>query len=343
MDDGLPGYAELHCRSNFSFLTGASFPGELVARAAELGYAAIAITDECSVAGIVRAHEEYRKHRQAAEAAMQAIGLPAMHARFVRLIVGSVFDVQGEGGTPGCRLVLLARNRAGYGDLGELITLARLRCAKGDYRLTVRDLDAPPRDPGHLRGLQGLPDHHALLIPRRDDDAPTLLAQAQWLKATFTHAAIAVELLLWADDAQHVQRLDAVATATGLPLVAAGAVLMHRRSRKPLQDTLSAIRLKRPLADCGFALARNAEQHLRPRARLARLYRPEWLAADAAHRAGLPLRSERAAVLLPRRAGARWHHGHRAPACAHRARRAPALPRRRARHGAAPTSPRKWR
>ena len=98
-----------------------------------------------------------------------------------------------------------------------------------------------------------------------------------WLKATFTHAAIAVELLLWADDALHVQRLDAVAAATGLPLAAAGAVLMHRRSRKPLQDTLTAIRLKKPLADCGFALARNAEQHLRPRARLARLYRAEWL------------------------------------------------------------------
>jgi len=276
-DDGLPAYAELHCRSNFSFLSGASHPGELVARAAELGYAAIAITDECSVAGIVRAHEEYKRHKAAAEAAMQAIGLPRQHARFIRLIVGSVFDVQGEGATPGCRLVLLARNRAGYGDLGELITLARLRCAKGEYRLTVRDLDAPGADPGHLRGLQGLPDNHALLIPRREDDDDTLRAQARWLKASFVHAAIAAELLLWADDARHVERLDAAAAATGLPLAAAGAVLMHRRSRKPLQDTLSAIRLKTPLADCGFALAPNAEQHLRPRARLARLYRAEWL------------------------------------------------------------------
>jgi error-prone DNA polymerase len=288
-DDRLPGYAELHCRSNFSFLTGASHPEELVARAAELGYAAIAITDECSVAGIVRAHEEYKRQRQAAEAAMraiqaiQAIGLPPRNARFIKLIVGSVFDVQGdgvgegEGATPGCRLVLLARNRAGYGDLGELITLARLRCAKGEYRLTVRDLDAPPADPGHLRGLKGLPDCHALLIPRREDSAATLLAQARWLKATFAHAAIAAELLLWADDAQHIQRLDDVAAATGLPLAAAGAVLMHLRSRKPLQDTLAAIRLKTPVADCGFALARNAEQHLRPRVRLARLYRPEWL------------------------------------------------------------------
>ncbi len=53
--DGLPGYAELHCLSNFSFQRGASHPGELVVRACELGYAALAITDECSVAGVVRA------------------------------------------------------------------------------------------------------------------------------------------------------------------------------------------------------------------------------------------------------------------------------------------------
>ena len=118
-DDGLPAYAELHCRSNFSFLTGASHPGELVARAAELGYAAIAITDECSVAGIVRAHEEHKRQKEAAEAAMRAMGLPPQQARCIRLIVGSVFDVMGDGTTPGCRLVLLARNRAGYGDLAS--------------------------------------------------------------------------------------------------------------------------------------------------------------------------------------------------------------------------------
>ena len=200
-DDGLPAYAELHCRSNFSFLTGASHPGELVARAAELGYEAIALTDECSVAGIVRAHEEIKRQKEAAETAMKAMGLPPQQARCIRLIVGSVFDVQGEAGTPGCRLLLLARNRAGYGDLGELITLARLRCAKGEYRLTVRDLDAPPADPQHLRGLRGLrglPDCHALLIPRRTDDEPTLRAQARrrsspWRQTVLRHSLRAAQ------------------------------------------------------------------------------------------------------------------------------------------------------
>ncbi|MDP1690558.1 MAG: error-prone DNA polymerase [Burkholderiaceae bacterium] len=259
--DRLPAYAELHCRSNFSFLTGASHPEELVARAAQLGYAAIAITDECSVAGVVRAHEEAKRQNEAGHA--------------IGLLIGSVFDVQGEGATPPCRLVLIARHRDGYGDLCELITLARLRCAKGQYRLTVRDLDSGQ---AHLRGAPGC---HALLIPRRDDPPEMLLAQARWLQATFAErAAIAVELLLYADDSLLVERLDAVAAHTGLPLVAAGDVLMHLRSRKPVQDTLTAVRLKKTLADCGFALARNAEQHLRSRLRLAQLYRPAWLQAS---------------------------------------------------------------
>jgi error-prone DNA polymerase len=268
--DRLPAYAELHCRSNFSFLTGASHPEELVARAAQLGYAAIAITDECSAAGVVRAHEEAKRQNEA--------------GKTIKLLIGSVFDVQGDGATPPCRLVLIARHREGYGDLCELITLARLRCAKGQYRLTVRDLDNGESAMQHLRGAPGC---QALLIPRREDPPEILLAQARWVQTTFgDRAAIAVELLLYADDTLLVERLDEVAAQTGLPLAAAGDVLMHLRSRKPVQDTLTAVRLKKPLAECGFALARNAEQHLRSRLRLAQLYRPAWLQATldiAAH------------------------------------------------------------
>jgi len=282
--EALPAYAELHCRSNFSFLTGASHPEELVARAAQLGYAAIAITDECSVAGVVRAHEEAKRQNEAGHA--------------IKLLIGSVFELQGEGLTPACRLVLIARHREGYGDLCELITRARLRCAKGQYRLTARDLDG-----GTLRGAPGC---HALLIPRRDDPPELLLAQARWLQASFgERAAIAVELLLYADDSLLVEHLEAVAAHTGLPLVAAGDVLMHLRSRKPVQDTLTAVRLKTPLADCGFSLARNAEQHLRSRLRLAQLYRPAWLQAALAIAQGCAfslseLRYEYPAELVPK-------------------------------------------
>src|SRR5690606_27634298 len=117
-----PAYAELHCLSNFTFLRGASHPEELVERAAALGYAALAITDECSVAGIVRAHVAAKEH-----------GLP--------LIVGSEFRLE-----DGLRLVLLAQDLEGYGNLCELITLARRRAPKGEYRLNREDLVIPGED-----------------------------------------------------------------------------------------------------------------------------------------------------------------------------------------------------
>jgi error-prone DNA polymerase len=275
-DDPLPAHAELHCRSNFSFLVGASHPQELVARAAQLGYSAIAITDECSVAGVVRAHEEAKRQAEAGNT--------------IRLIVGSEFTLEGH---PACRLVVLAHDREGYANLCELITRARLRSEKGSYRATADDV------------AQGLPHCSVLLIPRRDDTPETLLAQAQWLQATFgERAAIAVELLMYADDSLLVEHLDAVAAHTGLPLAAAGDVLMHARSRKAVQDTLTAIRLKTPVADCGYALARNAEQHLRSRLRLAQLYRPEWLrtSVEIAQRCSFSLdelRYEYPAELVP--------------------------------------------
>ncbi|ACB35168.1 DNA polymerase III, alpha subunit [Leptothrix cholodnii SP-6] len=264
MQAGLPDYAELHCRSNFSFLSGASHAEELISRAARLGYRALAITDECSVAGVVRAHEAARHPR--GERAPDDPGL-------LRLIIGSEFTLSpaAASGTrpphPGGRLLLLVRNRAGYGQLCTLITLARSRCAKGDYRLDADDFDPAPSD------------CWALLLPRREDDLPTLLTQARWLVARFgERARIAIELLQHADDNLRIAHARAASQASGAPLVAAGDVLMHVRSRKPLADTLTAIRHHLPLADCGHLLMRNAEQHLRSRLALAQIYRPEWLA-----------------------------------------------------------------
>src|SRR5450830_993655 len=115
---GLPDYAELFCLSNFTFLQGASHAEELVARAVQLGYTALALTDECSLSGVVRAHVEAKKH-----------GFP--------LVIGSQFRV-GD-----MLLVALATNRNGYGNLSELITLARTRVEKGSYLLHPDDLAAP--------------------------------------------------------------------------------------------------------------------------------------------------------------------------------------------------------
>ena len=271
----LPRYAELHAVSNFSFLKGASHPEELVLRAAELGYAALALTDECSLAGVVRAHAEAKN--------------TGLH-----LIIGSSFVLD-----DGLQLVLLATSLHGYGNLSELITLGRMRCAKGTYRLTRADLDGSPQSPdampesagaidGVLAHLAGMPECIALWIPARDASDAQLEADARWIASTFPHRAppdppdpafvpqrawIGLQRTHGMDDRLVLDRLVRLGERTGLPSVATGHVQMHLRSRKPLHDTLTAIRLGRSVADCGDALKPNAEQHLRSRHRMATLFR----------------------------------------------------------------------
>jgi len=254
----LPAYAELHCRSNFSFLTGASHPEELVERAVQFGYAALAITDECSLAGVVRAHGEAKR-------------------RGLHLIVGSEVRLTlPESGAGHARLVLLARTRRGYGNLAHWISVARRRAKKGEYLAHPSDLEGKVPDAPMLAGL---PDCFALLVPDARQPFEQVFAHAMWLKTWFRERAlIALELLHRAGDAALLETVQRVSDLTGLAVVAAGDVLMHVRSRKPLQDVLTATRLATPVAACGFALEPNAEQHLRSRARLSRLYRPEWLA-----------------------------------------------------------------
>ncbi len=260
----LPSYAELHCLSNFTFLRGASHAEELVTQASKLGYSALAITDECSVAGVVRAH-----------VAAKETGL--------KLIIGSEFKLD-----DGLRLVLLAENLNGYGNLCELITRARRRSAKGKYRVTRNDfanaadclaLWLPPSslfatvqatapDGIHSAGQQQVLD-----VTMNPD-----VEQAHWIAQTFAGCAwIAVELLRGADDDHQLAQLTAISTATGLPLVATGDVHMHIRKRQPVQDVLTAIRIGKPVAQAGSALYQNGERYLRSPGRLMKLYPPELL------------------------------------------------------------------
>jgi len=257
----LPGYAELHCRSNHSFLRGASHPEELVGRAHALGYAALAITDECSLSGVVRAHGEAKR-----------LGLPLIVGAEMRLRRGA------EDPEAAMQLVLLAMSRRGYGNLAQWITVARRRAPKGEYLALMADLEGKvPNTPT----LAGLPDCLALLLPPLDFEAA--FAQALWLRTWFgDRAALALPLLHRAHDAVRVETTQRVAALAGLPIAAVGSVLMHARSRKPLQDVLTATRIRSTVAEAGFALEPNAEAHLRPRARLAALYRPEWLEATLA-------------------------------------------------------------
>ena len=280
----LPNYAELHCLSNFSFLRGASKPSELIERAKALGYSALALTDECSFAGVVRAYK-------------------AAKAANFKLILGSefVFD-------DGLKLILLAQNRAGYGNLAALITLARRRSEKGQYRLTRGDIDVLPS----LTAPSGaVPDCLVLWLPNltppvgadetkakpqttalqggRTKDALFAVADGDtalnskighWLAARFPNRLwLAVELHAAGanDDRARLQKLMALAHACKLPAVASGDAHMHTRGRRALQDTLTAIRLKTTVFKAGHALFPNGERHLRSRLRLSRLYPPALL------------------------------------------------------------------
>ncbi|NNF15582.1 MAG: error-prone DNA polymerase [Gammaproteobacteria bacterium] len=238
-----PEYAELHCISNFTFLRGASHPEELVQQAARLKYTALALTDECSVAGVVRAHVEAKEHN-------------------LKLIIGSEFACEDK-----FHLVLLAKNRTGYSELCGLITAARRAAAKGEYRINSRMLAAGS-------------DHCVVLwVPGKKP----LPAQAQSLKERFAERLwLAVELSVNGNDQARLQQLQDFAGAVNLPLVASGGVHMHVRARRVLQDTVTAIRQGTTVDHAGFSLYANGERHLRKPLALAHLY-PEELLNNTAH------------------------------------------------------------
>ncbi len=265
-------YAELHCLSNFSFQRGASTAQELFERAHKLGYRALAITDECSMAGIVRAHE-------------------AANAQELQLIVGSEFRLH-----CGLKLVLLATDHDGYTAICRLITIARRAADKGEYRLTRGDFPDPVvgvvalwvpdcrpavRAAGAFPGASEKSETKAP-VNRCAVHRPTvdsaLLADAHWIYSHFpARAWIAVELHQRPDDGERLAYLRTLALACGMPLVATGDVHMHERGRRPLQDVLTAVRHHVGVREAGYRLHGNGERHLRSLAVLDRTYPSELL------------------------------------------------------------------
>jgi len=266
-----PEYAELHCLSNFSFQRGASSARELFERAKSLGYTALAITDECSLAGIVRA-------------------LEVAEETGVKLIVGTEVRLDDD-----LKLVLLARNQSGYSDICRLITTGRRRSPKGEYRLTREDAES--LGDGVL--VLWIPtDASASSIPspaRRKPKSPSSTRQpvgdgtrrsartddhARWIAAHFKDRAwLAVELHRGPDDSAKLASLCTLAACHALPLVATGDVHMHVRRRRALQDVMTAIRFDCTVAEAGHALFPNAQRHLRGRDDLAAIY-PKALLAE---------------------------------------------------------------
>ncbi|WP_299598999.1 error-prone DNA polymerase [uncultured Microbulbifer sp.] len=231
-------YAELFCQSNFSFLQGASHPQELIATAHQLGYRALAITDECSMAGVVRAHAELET--------LSAQGSP------LQLICGSFFRLKEDKQ----ELVLLAPDKNAYSEICELISIARRRTEKGQYQVFLQDI---------FRLCQ-----HALCLWLPGSTPLKLPAE---LKQHFAERLyIALNLRLLPGENLQLRNLLAFAEAQQLPVVATNAVLMHSRSRKPLQDVLNANYHNCTLDQLGYRLEQNAERYLRTLPEIAALY-----------------------------------------------------------------------
>jgi error-prone DNA polymerase len=233
-------YAELHCLSNFSFQRGASRPQELVQRAAELGYTAIAVTDECSLAGVVKAH-----------VAAKECG--------IQLIIGSELNLE-----EGLKLVALAPCRKAYGELSGLISMARRRSPKGEYRVGLRDVIF------HLK--------RCLLIwlPREDNDAARAWG-GQLRRLCRDRLWLGVSHLRQGGELRRYRGLLQLARELDIPMLACGDVQMHHPRRKPLHDVITAIRFNTSVEQLGRRRLGNSQQHLRSLEKLVRLYPPALL------------------------------------------------------------------
>ncbi|ALT00121.1 error-prone DNA polymerase [Lacimicrobium alkaliphilum] len=234
-------YAELFCQSNFSFLQGASHPQELIRQADFLGYEALAITDECSLAGIVRAYTEIKQQQLS-----------------IKLIVGSLLRLE-----PDLQVVLLCPDKNAYSELCRIITNARRRAKKGHYQLHEWD----------LKSLQ-----HCLLIWLPCGQTTQDQHWAKWLtKHHRERLWLGSRRLLHADEQQHLDHCQQLGLAFDIPITCCTGVLMHQSERLVLQHCLTAIRLKTSVAGLGHRALSNSEASLRPLHKLNKLYPDEWI------------------------------------------------------------------
>ena len=260
-------YAELHCISNYSFLRGASHPEELVIHAARLGYSAIAITDECTMAGVVKAHV-------------------AAKEQGIKLIVGSEFQLDEE-----IQLILLAPNRVGYGQICNLITVARRRADKGEYRLAMRDLEFAT-DQCLAIWVPGEPKQHHAVCGKK---LKTMFEDRLWLGLEIFPDGKAIACY---------EQVFVLSRQFKLPMVAAGDVHMHHSDRKPLLDVVSAVRMRQSIQLAGRLLFSNREKYLRSLKQIEALYPAELIRetksiADLCHFSLDELRYEYPEELVP--------------------------------------------
>ncbi|MFT4711953.1 MAG: error-prone DNA polymerase [Candidatus Azotimanducaceae bacterium] len=290
-----PDYAELHCITNYSFLRGASHPEELVERAAALGYSAIAITDECSMSGVVKAHVAAKDCN-------------------LKLIVGSEFfldsnfsrmsntttqhNIRGQKTRPRIKnqvqntpenvhLIILAPNRTAYGQICNLITIGRRRASKGEYQLDLDDLAIAqdqclaiwlPCSRSNLN--RSLNNPSSEYNQRYEHDSQDVQIGEKLIEFFKDRLWLGAEIF---PDGQETEKYSHVLTLSerfNIPVVACGDVHMHHKDRKALQDVISAIRMGQSVRLAGKLLFANREKYLRPLSVLAKTY-PESLLEES--------------------------------------------------------------
>ncbi|PMN98821.1 error-prone DNA polymerase [Vibrio splendidus] len=233
-------YSELFCQSNYSFLEGASHAEELVLQADFLRYKALAVTDECSVAGIVKIHSAIKQHKLS-----------------LKQIVGSMFWLNEE-----CQVVFLCPNRTAYAELCRIITNARRRSSKGHYQLSEWDI---------------MSAKHCFILwlpQQKNEDAHW----GQWLSQHHSGRLwIGLQRHLKQTDQQYIDYCVELSQHHHLPITACGGVLMHNANRLPLQHSLTAIKYQEPITEVGSHLLANAERCLRSINKLSRIFKTEWL------------------------------------------------------------------
>jgi error-prone DNA polymerase len=228
-------YAELAVTTNFSFLRGASHPGDFVEQAAAHGYAAIGLADRNSLAGVVRAYEAWKKLPQPP-----------------RLLIGArlVF----RDGTPD--ILAYPKDRKAYARLSRLISVGKLRAEKGECLLDSADLLE------YRRGLL------LIVMP------PTDLAAAKPVLEKLGHDTwLAASMLYTGEDRRRLRDLKKLARDTGVALIAINDALYHAPEQRDLQDVVTCIREHLVLEQAGTRLQANAERHLKPPEEMVRLFR----------------------------------------------------------------------
>ncbi|MEZ9175607.1 error-prone DNA polymerase [Vibrio kanaloae] len=233
-------YSELFCQSNYSFLEGASHAEELVLQADFLRYKAFAVTDECSVAGIVKVHSAIKQHKLS-----------------LKQIVGSMFWLNDE-----CQVVLLCPNRTAYAELCRIITNARRRSSKGHYQLSEWD-------------IMSAKHCFILWLPQQKNEDSHW---GQWLSQHHSGRLwIGLQRHLKQTDQQYMNYCVELSQHHQLPITACGGVLMHNANRLPLQHSLTAIKYQKTITEVGSHLLANAERCLRSIDKLSHIFKAEWL------------------------------------------------------------------